>query len=136
MSDRLTQEQMQGYCCLSIMWKGDPCMSYLLCILTWVIKRVTRGGSDPEDSSYHSQQMFFHKRESKHWMLSGVTVEGGVFTAYSKSLLQILNRSTKPTFSLSYLVSFVRVWILQKACPRITYLQVSNAYKIVTNSDK
>lgn len=75
-------------------------MSYLLCILTWVIKRVTRGGSDPEDSSYHSQQMFFHKRESKHWILSVDTIEGGVFAAYSNSLVQIFNRGTKPTFSL------------------------------------
>lgn len=73
-------------------------MSYLLCILTWVIKRVTRGGSDPEDSSYRSQQMFFHKRENKHWILSGDTVEGGVFTTFSKSLVQILNRSTNQLF--------------------------------------
>jgi len=75
-------------------------MSYLLCILTWVIKRVTRGGSDPEDSSYHSQQMFFHKRESKHWILSGDIVEGGVFTACSNSPVQVFNRSAKITFSL------------------------------------
>lgn len=124
MSDRLTQEQMQGYCCLSIMWKGDPCMSYLLCILTWVIKRVTRGGSDPEDSSYHSQQMFFHRRENKHWILSGDTVEGGDFTTFNKSQVQIPNRGTNQLFhsNNSYLVSFLRAWSTQKSCFGITNL--------------
>lgn len=85
-------------------------MSYLLCILTWVIKRVTRGGSDPEDSSYHSQQMFFHRRENKHWILSGDTVEGGDFTTFNKTQVQIPNRGTNQLFhsNNSYLVSFLR----------------------------
>lgn len=75
-------------------------MSHFLCIRTRVIKRVTRGGSDPEGSSYRSQQMFFHKRKSKHWILLGDPIEGGVFTAYSDSLVQIFNRSKKITLSL------------------------------------
>lgn len=110
-------------------------MSYLLCILTWVIKRVTRGGSDPEDSSYHSQQMFFHKRESKHWMLSGVTVEGGVFTAYSKSLLQILNRSTKPTFSLKEQLFSKLCWGMNSA-ESMSWDNLFTGVQCVQNRDK